>query len=900
MKELFSSILLFLFVIFSSFSSYSQSARPESSTRFSNAFIEGVLTIKLKEGVGNYEKQEGMVYFNIASLDDLVQKYGIYKLEKRFIIGPRLSQPGMPDLSRIYKLSYAPENKLSELINAFSADPNIEYAEGNSISYPASIPNDSLFDICYHLPQIMAEEAWDIHKGEDGTEEVVIAIVDSGTDWIHEDLIDNVWQNLGEDADGDGHTIEFINDEWVLDPGDLADDHDLNGYTNDLIGVDLWQFYQGNDYSNPDPAPHSNNHGTFCAGIAAGRTNNEIGISSISYNVKYMAIKVDDGDNNFWYSFEGIAYAAEMGADIISCSFGQFNYSEAEREVIEAAALAGSIIVAGAGNENNDLLQYPAHYLDVVSVANVDENDIKSTSSSYNLSVDVSAPGVNVKSTQIGNEYTNASGTSFSCPAISGSLALLKSYHPDWTNEQLINQLIATSDEIDTFNSAYEYLLGSGRVNAYEMLLGLNLEDPYLKLGLTEICPIDENGNNINEAGESVTLDFAFRNYMHTYSADNVNLTLSTSDPDITITDADGIIDIRQDTFIYVVDQFEFEIASNAQSHYAEFNLHVEADIPIPVGEDLLIRVMIKPSGCYVYDGIKNGQDFSGEYIYNYFIDNDYNATYGTAYEFPKSLVGFEAVFLCFGNFSSGHLAFDDHYVDVVTEYIESGGDVYLEGADIFGWDQSGNNAFYELFGIDEVNDGDENNIGSLDGMDDAVTAMMEFNGSEQISVDFIDILSPLSVPEAKVAFEELNYGSVAVQYDSPEGYETFCFSYALAQLEDESIPSTRNHLIQVIKDFFDSTTGIEEAIESDPFSIRTFPNPTSTGTTIRYNLHNANNISIEIMNSQGQLVEQQKSQFQAQGQHEFYWNAEDLPSGVYYYSLRSDSHKSTGKIIVF
>ncbi len=361
------------------FTSFAQNSRtdvrtPSSKTQEANqkSYQEGQFTVKLKSGVTDFEAQSGMVYFDIPSLDDKVQQFAVYKIEKRFKFNPKKNRPGLPHLSRIYKFYYSGEQSIHLVVAAFAADPHVEYAELIPINRTNEVPNDALYESCQHLPQIMAEEAWGIHKGEDGTEPVVIAIVDSGTDWQDEDLIDNVWQNLAEDADGDGVTIEFIDGEWVLDPDDLNGiDEDGNGYTDDLIG---WAFEESNNSgngSNPDAAPFNDDHGTHCTGIAAGTTNNGVGISSISYNLTYMPVHTSDATNFLPYAYDGVIYAAENGADIISNSWGSDFYSLANQEVINYAHGLGSIIVAAAGNDDNDVPGYPAHYIHVISVAAV-------------------------------------------------------------------------------------------------------------------------------------------------------------------------------------------------------------------------------------------------------------------------------------------------------------------------------------------------------------------------------------------------------------------------------------------------------------------------------------------------------------------------------------------------
>ena len=141
-----------------------------------------------------------------------------------------------------------------EVAAAFAADPNIEYAEPVYVYHASEIPDDPMYNNQQHLPQIMAAEAWDIHKGEDGTEEIVIAIIDTGVDWLHPDLTANTWQNLGEDADQDGVTLEYNNWVWERDPDDLNGiDDDKNGLIDDVIGWDFHESMTIGDGSNPHP-----------------------------------------------------------------------------------------------------------------------------------------------------------------------------------------------------------------------------------------------------------------------------------------------------------------------------------------------------------------------------------------------------------------------------------------------------------------------------------------------------------------------------------------------------------------------------------------------------------------------------------------------------------------------
>ena len=221
----------------------------------------------------------------------------------------------------------------------------------------------------------------------------------------------------------------------------------------------------------------------------------------------------------FLIGWDGIIYAAENGADIISNSWGGFPYSMADQEAVTYATGLGSIVLAAAGNSNNSVLFYPADYQDVISVASVSVDDTKAWYSCFNLAVDISAPGGGseggILSTMPGNTYGLCQELPWHTPLVAGCFGLLKSYHPDWTNEQLITQFLGSADNIDAINPGYENLLGTGRVNAFRCLSEENVTMPQvLKLGLNSISFEDANGNQINEPGEEVTLNMEFINFV--------------------------------------------------------------------------------------------------------------------------------------------------------------------------------------------------------------------------------------------------------------------------------------------------------------------------------------------------------------------------------------------------
>ena len=874
----------FLFVFYLSILAYSQ------NTELPKPKVEsGAITIKVLEGIGPLDKQSGSVSFGISSLDQLVVNYEATSLSNRFQHKSIPVNSGLPDLSRIYRIEFPKKYNVVRVANEFSKNPNIEYAEPIPINYLSHEPNDPLYSQQWVLPKIQAPEAWNIHRGEDGDSTIIIAITDSGVDWDHPDLVDNIWNNLGEDADADGHTLEWNGTSWTFDPGDINGiDDDLNGYTDDFIGWDI-----GGNNNNPNDL---NGHGTGVSGLAGSITNNLIGISSISYNLKVMPVKGS--------RYNSTIYAAENGADVINCSWGSYFFSVANMEVIEYVTGLGSVVVAAAGNNRTDALNYPASYPKVISVAGTDPQDILVFYTNYGPSIDVSAPAPDLASntiltTFIGGGYGQVGlGTSFSAPIVTGLLGLIKSYHPTWSRDQLVTQLLGTTDNIDLLNPGKDYLLGTGRINAYHALVDSNVSVPQeLKLH-SSLLPIISSNFMPNEI---VDIGLRVHNFSHDVSANNLTITLTTNDPDIQILDGEYIGSLPADGLVDLADEFQIQIASNATTHSAVITFHFSAEVPIVVGEDQDYSLFINPKGVFVWEGVENGQDYSGAYIRDYLNSQGYATTYST--DFPStSLIGLDAVFLSFGNFFSSTF-FDTYMAASIEEYLETGGNVYLEGGLTLGWDQFLNSNLKSLFGLSSVTFGLDvpNPINLLVGHSDALTQGMLFTSSNQVSNVGIDKYVVNSM--GRVSLSESGYGDVAAEGTGTFGQRTFCFSYSLAELVDENPPSTRDTLIQRILDFF-GVDSVVTVVEKDKIPIdytlmQNYPNPFNPVTIISYSLPAKSQVELVIYNTLGEEVKQLVNGEKEAGSYSVKLNAIGLPSGVYFYRIQAGSFVETKKMIL-
>ena len=385
----------------------------------------------------------------------------------------------------------------------------IEWAEPQYVRRVTVVPNDPSLSSEYNLALIQAEEAWNITEGDTS---VIIGIVDTGVDWSHPDLYANIWHNPN----------------WQTD----------TQYPGDSIGWDFGGNGNGN-LPTPDNNPIEDNpyHGTLVAGTADAVTNNGVGVAGIGFNCKIMPVKVTQanqldptsGDPYILYGFEGIKYAVDHGAKVINCSWGGGGYSQAEQDIIDYANSKGALVVAAAGNDGVSESFYPASYQHVLSVAATDQNDKLAYFSNYGENIDVCAPGVSIYSTWQPNNYTSGDGTSFSSPLAAGLAALVFSHFPNYTPDQVAQQIRVKCDNIDNINPSFKYQLGGGRINAYKALSNTNAEAVRATgFQFSDAAP-DGNGDSVFEPGETITIKANFTNYLKPIN--NLSVSLISMNP---------------------------------------------------------------------------------------------------------------------------------------------------------------------------------------------------------------------------------------------------------------------------------------------------------------------------------------------------------------------------------
>jgi subtilisin family serine protease len=453
-------------------------------------YMDGELLVKFKPSVAAASK--ATVHKSVGAT--VVHKYTL-----------------VPNLERI-KL---PEGlTVKDAVTTYMSDPNVEYAEPNYIAHIMSvIPDDTYFGDQWALhnlgtyaggtygADIRAVDAWSVSIGEHS---VIVAVLDTGVDYTHPDLVGNIWTNTGETSCTDGL------------------DNDGNGYVDDCKG---WDFVRCDEIVcdefddkdncvktkcekpvsiNNDPMD-DNGHGTHVAGIAGATGWNSMGVTGVMMRVRLMPVKVlnKQGDGTSADIIAGIDYAVKTIQPgeklVINASFGvptglsgysEFNLQQLY-DAVSDANTAGVLLVAAAGNDssNNDLAPvYPASFNlpNVIAVAATDQNDRRASFSNFGpASVHVAAPGVYILSTVPvwWSQYQGYGmldfemGTSMAAPHVSGLAGLLWSYYSYFNHSQIRGTILRNVDtyldgkpDLETIR---DYVWTDGRINAYKAMWSL-------------------------------------------------------------------------------------------------------------------------------------------------------------------------------------------------------------------------------------------------------------------------------------------------------------------------------------------------------------------------------------------------------------------------------------------
>ncbi|MBI2026810.1 MAG: S8 family serine peptidase [Deltaproteobacteria bacterium] len=441
----------------------------------------------------------------------------------------------------LFILKFSPQISLNSLLNKIRNLPQVEYAEPNyiySIDMSSFSPrrvrqimgidqstmiSDPEFEKNWGLnnvgqtdvsgqigkpgSDIDALQAW---TQEIGSRAIKVAVIDTGIDYTHEDLVNNIYQNPGELG-------EYTNDKGAQAFKETDGiDNDGNGFIDDVRG---WNFV-----SNSNDAMDDHSHGTHVAGTIGAYGNNEVGILGVTWRVSLIPVKFlsSGGSGTLEDAVKAIEYAHTLGVHVMSNSWGGGGFSQALADAIKSASDAGIYFVAAAGNDagNNDVVpHYPSNYEfeNVISVAATDNQDQLAKFSNYGkTTVDIAAPGVSIYSSIPGNNYGYMSGTSMATPHISGMIALLLSSHPNLAMQDLKKILYTSSEEIKILRRKISH----GRANAFYALTNFEAPkstptDPSLFKNVTHLISTPHDYDNSKEYTYKITHSGAKKMRVH-------------------------------------------------------------------------------------------------------------------------------------------------------------------------------------------------------------------------------------------------------------------------------------------------------------------------------------------------------------------------------------------------
>jgi len=415
-----------------------------------------------------------------------------------------ISEEKIVEGEEIYNLKFDGDVNIKEIIEEYEKLDSVEYAEPNFLMISDLIPNDESYGNLYWPENINAEKAWDLGIGN---KEIIIAILDTGVDWNHPDLANNIIVgndgcNVSLDLDGNSYFGDCRGYDFT--------DINTTNYVN--AGFTL---VDGEDYNLTDNDPMDfNSHGTHVAGIAAAVGNNEIGVLGSCYNCSIMpvrtgfSIKTSGGSTVGSLEVDDVAaaiyYAADNNATIISMSFGGGD-SSVVRDAVEYAYSKGVILIASSGNAGQESRQYPCAYDQVICVGATNSDHSPASYSNYGDWVDITAPGTSIYSTKFDDSYISYSGTSMSTPLVAGMVGLIGSLF-DKNGSEILSALQSTGVDVDYSGTIIK------RADLYSAILSLDNLKPSVNLSNPE------NGHN------NLTLIHSFECEISDWQLDNVEL----------------------------------------------------------------------------------------------------------------------------------------------------------------------------------------------------------------------------------------------------------------------------------------------------------------------------------------------------------------------------------------
>ncbi|NQU04473.1 MAG: S8 family serine peptidase [Calditrichaeota bacterium] len=845
---------------------------------------------------------DGISSIGIPSMDAIADVFGVYKIEKYFRNQEPPQDPKITDLSCYYLVSFPAEFEPFILVDAYNTCSEIEFAELVPIHEKYFVPNDTHYEDQWHLDHCGLPGAWDVSHG---SEDIIIGIVDSGLDMnidgylgIHEDFIDNIWHNLGEDLNDDDLCT------WEDDFDD--DDTDENGYADDFHG---WNFSISSNWPD-DEWGEEGGHGTHVAGCASPSTNNETGIAGPGFNCKIMVTAhydPDDPDGGIIHGYQGVIYCAENGADLINLSWGSLSaFFQSGADAILRAQQEGAIIFAACGNANeNDREQdqrhvYPCAYDGVIGVGAIDSDDNKVVISNYGDYTDIIAPGVDILSAWPRNTYESHRGTSMSSPIACGIGALMLSVKPDLDADELLAWMQRTAVDISDIGDNADYPGIQYRLDADFLL---NSTHP--KYDITEWSFIETEGNNdgyINR-NETISINMALSNLAGYTDATNIVMMLENDDEWINIVRSEVHIgDLNAgDSHELLDDEYPvFTVHGSSPLHYTTFTLSVTSDeeftqvLELPMIIRHPLTLLVDDDGGDEFEKYYQEDMLQAPIVFNT-LNIDADGVPAQDWIDAYNVVVWET-----GNAED---PLSEAEQTLISGFLDQDGYLLISGQYI--GDAIGETDFHHNYL--KANHVEDNIVSSrLSGvadnpMTDGFDLLLFGDGGAENGTESPSAMEPINGAEAILHYttEETDVGGIFYSGD----YNLVYLGFALESVSGNAGTTTRREVIESILDYFHVLdVDNENTLPVIPveFEIgQPHPNPFNSMTSVSVKVPEATEYLFEVIDLSGRRIATLHSGSALPGTHTYTWNAEYVPAGVYIFNLNWEQGSLARKVVL-
>ncbi|MCK5832491.1 S8 family serine peptidase [bacterium] len=948
------SILPIIAVIALAFSAISE----DDPTRWAPGMV--LIEVEQNEFGDPIIDNDGFVTTGWPELDLICRDLGIEQWQRIIPIAPNPEyRRRWHWVERWFQFYFDPDvTDVPTAVEALRDVKGVKIVEPNFRGSHCATPNDMFYlGHQWYVRKVGADRVWDFTQGDTT---IILSAVDSGVDYIHEDLTNLIWQNLGEDLDGDG--IVFIPGEG-FDPDDIQQlpdsfpdstwDTDGNGYIDDFIGYDFvtgvyTDAYRhptdplikedGLDYDNDPNDFRYNGHGTHCTGTMAAEANNHIGIAGITWHTQIMCLRAGyysrdcNGYNQNDAVLRGLQYGVSMGCRIFNFSYGGDDSSHFVHAIIDTIVNDwGALITAAAGNDDTDLTHYPSAYPEVIAIAATNQSDQKTYFSNYSPTVDISSPGIDIGATvptfyecppapcdmgwssNFASGYADFQGTSMAAPVVAGCAALLWSFFPDSSNHWIRNRLEDYTDYIYDVhgNGSFEAdsQLGTGRINVFKALAA----GIFPSLTLTEVAFDDENANGRPEPDEEVVVTLTYENSNDpTWAAAvGVELTVTTEDTLIIMLDSMATIGTipRGSNGSNDTDPIVFKMdPAYRYGHYVNFDVKLTtpdryilmSTFRVMVGYPELLVASVDTTFTYI-NKVMGSLRWGGV---------PYDSVYIPEGLSTEIMNRHRAIIYLTGDVSGMDVLPGSIESDLETWLTAEGGRfLMLTGQDLPematpSWLTSNFGAQHE---VDVVALSLVMNLKGVDGdiIGDGIEDNIAFGGGSAVNQRFMGSCSAIGdgIPMMYYDAGDLADSTCAVRYESPTGWKSMLLEFGIEGLSDSIRCTFLDRALNWanISYIWDVP---EQPIK--PYTLKLmppFPNPFNSAVAIGFDIPEPAKVDIDIFDLSGRLVRNFSIPEAQSGPNIIRWdakleNGDRLPTGTYLYRVSALGKHASSKII--